>query len=241
MIDKHYILAEIRRLAAANGGVAPGRNRFATETGIREHDWSGRYWARWSDAIAEAGVASNRMMPRLNDDAVMEQLALATRLYGRLPTEPERRMLRRQNRAFPSHGVFARFGSRQEQAQRLAEYCERAGDYADVIAILAPMLQSVTPDPASHGRVAPVVMGDVYLLRVGKHYKVGRSNAYGRRERELAIQLPERATTVHVIKTDDPEGIEAYWHRRFAARRGNGEWFALTPEDVAAFKRRKFM
>jgi hypothetical protein len=84
-------------------------------------------------------------------------------------------------------------------------------------------------------------MGYVYLVKMGRYYKIGMTNSVGRREYELNLQLPERAELVHVIPTDDPAGIEEYWHKRFAAKNTNGEWFSLDALDVAAFKRRKFM
>ena len=36
---------------------------------------------------------------------------------------------------------------------------------------------------------------------------------------QLAIQLPEETKLIHEIKTDDPVGIEEYWHKRFRGRR----------------------
>ncbi len=34
---------------------------------------------------------------------------------------------------------------------------------------------------------------------------------------EVKIQLPEPPTKVPEIKTDDPPGIERYWHERFTS------------------------
>ncbi|MGH2489072.1 MAG: GIY-YIG nuclease family protein, partial [Candidatus Limnocylindria bacterium] len=224
-VSKAHILAEIRRTAEGNGGQALGRARFASATGIREADWTGRYWARWNDALAEAGFAPNRLNERFDDDAVFALLVPEIRAAGRMPTMAELRLRRRVGDGFPSAGVFGKFGTRAALAAKVAEYCRTHPDSADIVALSEPLLSGDGRPTPTRGRSPDD--GYVYLLRSGRHYKLGRTNAFGRRERELAIQLPERADQVHVIRTDDPVGIEAYWHRRFVDRRGNGEWFRL--------------
>ena len=52
-------------------------------------------------------------------------------------------------------------------------------------------------------------------------------------------QTPEKIKPIHYIETDDPSGIEAYWHNRFKSKNLNGEWFKLLAENVRAFKRWK--
>ena len=78
-------------------------------------------------------------------------------------------------------------------------------------------------------------------MKSGRHCKIGRSKSAERRELELGILLPEKAELIHKIKTDDPVGIEKYWHDRFKDKRKGGEWFELSAGDIKNFKRRKFM
>jgi len=240
-VDRSQILAEIRRTAEANGGTALGRNRFAAETGIRESDWSGRYWTRWNDALAEAGYPPNRLQERHDDEKLLAALIDEIRRHGRTPTMAELKLRRHQDDTFPNPKTFSRFGPKSTWAARVADHCTATPGYD----LITPEIAAAAADEAQGDEAdsdAAVREGFVYLLKSGRHYKIGHTLDVGRRRYDLAIQLPEPVSEEHVIATDDPVGIERYWHRRFADRRLDGEWFALTRADVKAFKRRrKFM
>lgn len=239
MVTKEHLIEEIRRTAAENGGQPLGQRSFQTATGIRDSDWLGKHWLRWSDALTEAGFAPNLKNQAISDARLLELYAKAARDVGHLPLKSELLMRAHKDPNFPTYQTFLKFGRRPVLHARLAEWGKENG-FADVAAMCEAA--RVSPDPtAKRSKTTNAVIGWVYLLKSGRYHKIGYSNAVGRRQREIAIQLPEDAVVVHEISTDDPVGIEQYWHKRFAEKRAKGEWFSLSPADVAAFKRRQFM
>lgn len=72
-MKKDYILQEIRRTAKENGGVPLGRQRFSHETGIKQSDWLGKFWARWGDALREAGFAPNQLQGAFDETLLLEK------------------------------------------------------------------------------------------------------------------------------------------------------------------------
>lgn len=239
-VTKEHVIAEVQRTAALNGGRPLGRAAFYSATGIREADWIGKWWPRWNDVLAEAGFPPNQMNQRRPDDVMLQQLAELVRELGHYPVKAELLMKSAADKTFPNPKTFDRFGGKRGVATRLQTFALEHG-MDDVAALCAPVLSGGGSADETPDQTPTSPVGVVYLVKSGKFFKVGRSNAGGRRQYELAIQLPEKATLVHSIATDDPPGIEGYWHRRFADRRRNGEWFELTGADVSAFRRRKFM
>jgi hypothetical protein len=239
-VKKAHILKEITRTAIDNGGVPLGEARFDSKTGIKRTDWFGIHWAKWSDAVREAGFTPNELNRAFEAELLLEKYAQYTRELGRLPTAGELRLKRRNDPEFPSWNTFARFGTKADLAKKLIYHCRLLQGFDDVVEQCEDYLRSQLPadndDVASSDKV---VIGYVYLLRHGsrREYKIGRTNNRLRREGEIGIELPEKIEPIHVIETDDPTGVEAYWHRRFADKRLKNEWFALTADDVRAFNR----
>lgn len=238
-MDKQHIINEIHR--TAKDGKAIGQKLFFKETGIRVDDWRGKYWARWGDALVEAGYSANDWNHPHEEGYIFQSLLQLIRKLGKVPTKAEMQLERKLNHEFPSIGPIQRLWSKAELITGLLEYCQPLESYEDVYQILR-----TTPIPASPQELPEVAdsklqYGYVYLILSTRKYKIGYSKAALNRASVVSNLSPEGGEIIHLIRTDDMRGIEAYWHTRFAEKRGNGEWFALSAADVAAFKRRKFM
>jgi hypothetical protein len=240
-LNKDEILQAVRHIAAENGGTPPGKTQFARLTGVKEWEWSGKYWAKWSDALKDAGLSPNEMNAPLSDEHLLAKYASFTTELGRTPTSPELRMRRKSNPDFPSHNTFAKFGNKKELLGALLAFCKSSPAFHHLIEVIER-----EPHETSKAKAQPVEAqadsaGYVYLIQFGKEYKIGNANNVERRFRELKTQMPYEGKIIHTILTGDPEGIEAYWHQYFADKRLKGEWFALSPSDVKYFRRRKLM
>jgi Meiotically Up-regulated Gene 113 (MUG113) protein len=247
-MDKQRILDEIRRTAI--GGKPLGRDQFRTQTGISENDWLGKHWARWGDAQIEAGFEPLSFNARFDDAEVLLRIAELTRKLGKIPTRPEMRMERRINPQFPNDSVIGRRWSRSELFETLVKFCATNQQYQDVSGILnqiSRVAKISDTDDVHSSQTEPNENGYVYIIHAQGAYKIGCTRAPYRRAAEIANQSAKGAKLLHLISTDDPEGIEKYWHGRFSAKRLNGinkqsgEWFDLSADDIRAFKKRKWM
>jgi hypothetical protein len=241
VVTKEHVLAEIGRLADECGGQAPGQRRFEQETGISPGSWRGKYWRNWSDAVVAAGLAANEPPAKWERAALLEALLFLARQLRRFPTYGDIGVAHRQDPRFPSHNPIKKLGDQHVRLALMREYAAANDAYRDVLDLLPASKTDAMPEDSGTLTPNDPTDGFVYMLRLGKHYKIGRTESVPTRHRQVNMELPEKAALVHKIATDDTSGIEAYWHARFGSKRTNGEWFALDRSDVRAFKRRKFM
>lgn len=244
-MTREHVLSEIKRTADENGGVPLGIDRFREATGIRKEDWYGIFWTKWTDAQREAGLEPNRFSsPAFDEVWILQKIIDYTRELGHFPVKAEFKLKKRNDSEFPSITTLQnRLGTKRQMVQKVLDYCKAKDDFDDIIAICLPLLDSLENSEklSESNSDANEQIGHVYLLKHDKAYKIGKSIDASRRYKEIKTQMPSITEEVHIIETDDPSGIEAYWHNRFKDKRLEGEWFKLSAHDVKAFKKRKFM
>lgn len=237
MLTKEDILKEIRRTTKDNGGKPLGKSTFKNATDISPFDCS-RYWAKFSDAIKEAGFEPNKRWTRYPDKLLIEKTIEKIRKYGRYPTLGELFVEFNKGDNFPFH-IFKK-RSQPYMVKKVLEYCDNKAGYEDIVEACKPIFEKLN-NRDDLNDIPNNTIGFVYLGKRGYHYKVGVTKDLPRRKTQLETLQPEDFEYLHVIKTDDPYKIETYWKDRFNLKlvKGTKEWFKLNSSDIKAFKRWK--
>ena len=238
-MEKQHILNEIRRTAKANGGDPLGRERFLTDTGIKQLDWYGKYWIRWGDAVREAGFIPNRLAEAYADEFLIERLVSLTRELGRFPVEGDLRVKCRSDPEFPSHGAFHRLGPKMQRVLIVTEFCRAHEGFQDV--------RDLCPEATDRRRYSPEKeagseeIGFIYLIKSGRYYKSAEATLRDDANTNLPSNFPKEPTrctkSVRMIllalKHTGTTGLNR------SVRMANG--LNLSPFEIKAFCRRKFM
>ncbi|MCG8526517.1 MAG: GIY-YIG nuclease family protein [Opitutales bacterium] len=238
-MTKQEIIKQIKSLAENNSGKAPGVQRFEKETGIKRSTWYPKIWLRWGDALNEAGYSRNSLVTAFDKEFLILHYISLIRELKHFPVAGELRLKKKEDSSFPSHNVFNQLGGKAQRASVILEYCSTNDGYDDIIPYCETIASNT--EPVENDSSPKTKIGYVYLIKHGNRneYKIGMTYNPLRREGEIRLELPEKIEPIHTIATDDPHGIEQYWHKRFKEKRKEGEWFELSSDDVKAFKKWK--
>src|SRR5712671_5895109 len=137
-MTKQHILDEIKRTAKENNDGPLGWRKFFSVTGIKENDWCGKYWVRWSEAIEEAGFSVNSFGLGYDEEFLLKSFVALIKELGHFPIKAEMKMKRLKDDSFPSEKAFRQFGNKGSLAKKIFEFCKTNGGHDDVITICEP-------------------------------------------------------------------------------------------------------
>ncbi|MBX3226356.1 MAG: hypothetical protein KIT84_44605 [Labilithrix sp.] len=181
-MQKERILAEIKRTASENGGAPLGMHRFQKETGITRDAWLGKFWRRWNDAVQEAGFTPNAPSQPVERDDLLRHLALLTREHGRFPTDADLSLAKVNGAPLPHKHRFRKLGTLPARIGLLRTFVREHPEYEDVL-VLLPSGESTDPE---EGPDTATVDGALYMLKLGKHFKIGKFGGAVRAKNQTA-------------------------------------------------------
>jgi hypothetical protein len=95
------------------------------------------------------------------------------------------------------------------------------------------------PSPARRSEARPSdypTEGYVYVIRSRYGYKIGKTVNIRERTRLFAVKLPFPISMEYCARFDDYTAAERQFHRTFAGKRLEGEWFDLDEADLARIR-----
>lgn len=80
--------------------------------------------------------------------------------------------------------------------------------------------------------------GYVYFVQeyMNGSFKIGKTKNIEKRMNIFGVKLPFENKLIYLIKTGNHHQTEAAFHKHFSAKRLEGEWFALSKEDLSWIK-----
>lgn len=72
----------------------------------------------------------------------------------------------------------------------------------------------------------------VYLLSSGDMHKIGISTEPDKRRRSIEFAVGRPVVLITASAIEDARKVEADLHEKYASKRGIGEWFSLSADDV---------
>ena len=142
-MDKQEIINEIKRTAAENNGEPLGERSFEKETCIRRTEWYGVYWAKWSEAVQEAGFEPNKPNQAYDEPWLIECFIRIIREVEEWPSQARVELICRNQDDLPSGRAFRNiFRTKSNLAARVFAYCQERGGYDDIIAICEPIVET---------------------------------------------------------------------------------------------------
>lgn len=99
-------------------------------------------------------------------------------------------------------------------------------------------LEQIIESPDLQGK-AP---GYVYFVQeyMNGSFKIGKTRNLEKRMNIFGVKLPFENKPIFLIKTGNHHQTEVAFHKHFTDKRLEGEWFALTKEDLAWIKAGKY-
>ena len=227
-------LVEITKNLARKIGRTPSRKQIEEAMGT---DYA-YYGYNISEFQEHCGLRPNKPGndQKIQDEELLKDLYDTYLREGEIPHQIRLRKWIRDGK-IKHHTLESRFNGMFGIQKALHQYAVNKGD-ANILSMPGWKISfdDVGSDNSTIDRIRYV-----YLMRHGNRneYKIGKTYNPIKREGQIRLELPNAVEPIHYIETDDPSGIELYWHRRFGDKNTNGEWFILSQNDVNSFKKWK--
>src|SRR3989338_3259740 len=239
MLTKQEIIKELQKFAKENGGKTPGEKVLFENTDIKIMDRR-RYWPNYGELVLEARLTPNKFdKTKYSHAQLCNMFIKVIREKGKWPTKGILDVKHHNDPNFPDSATFYnKLGLISKLAKTILEYVGNKRRYKDIIDICNSIIEKFDKDAPqeslSIGNVGNV--GYVYLLqsklRNATAYKIGKT--YDLENRIIQLNQPSNEQyIIWKIETDDPTGVESYWHHRFESKhlypqKAKSEWFSLT-------------